>query len=104
MGLWLCLCAVTFWGDPVQVFLFGIIFGIGIWYGADKADPRVSPGTNAVISGVILLFLVTLILVYRPGAYPVLTALIASAFGSAMMYSKYLAQTDAKGIRTKRRQ
>ena len=94
MGLGFCLCLVTFWGDPIQILLFGIMFAVAIWYGGDKTDQRVSPRINAMISGTILLFLVVLILVYKLGDYPVITALIALAFGSTMMYSKYLAQTE----------
>ena len=70
------------------------MFGIAIWYAADKADRRVSPRTNAVISGSVLLLLVALIFVYRLGAYPFVSAIIALAFGVAITYGKFLAQSE----------
>ncbi len=74
------------------------MFGAAIWYGADKADRRVSPKTNAVITGSMLMVLVVLIVVFKLGNHPILTASIAVLFGAVMTYSKFLAQVESLKI------
>jgi CHASE2 domain-containing sensor protein len=70
------------------------MFGILIWQGADKADQIDSPRIYAVITSIIILALVGLILVINIGVYPILTALIATAFGSAITYSRFVVQSE----------
>jgi hypothetical protein len=87
-ALWIALCLVTFWGDWSRVLLFGALFGIGVWVKADAIDSRVPPRTDAVITASIIGVLVILILALRVGAYPLITALFAVAFGASVVISK----------------
>jgi len=87
-GLWFGFCLVTFWGDLGKAFLYGVVFGIVIWLRADKADPRVTPRTDAAITFSILGVLIVLILFFRVGAYPLITAFVALAFNVAVALSR----------------